>query len=229
MRTKAIGYVRVSTDEQTKRYGLGVQRSAITSYCKSHDLSLVNIYSDEGISGSNGLASREGLAHALAALERHEAAVLVVHKLDRLARDLMLQETTIARLRAAGASVVSVSEADIDSDDPTRVLVRQVLGAIGQYERALIRGRVQAGQAAKRAAGGYAGGRPAFGYKAVGGELVPDEHEQTGIALARDLRAQGRSLREIADALTTAGYVSKSGGRWSATQVDRILARRPAD
>lgn len=225
MRQRAIGYVRVSTDEQTKHFGLGIQRQQITGYCKQHDLNLVNIYSDEGISGSNGLASREGLAHALAALEGHEATVLVVSKLDRLARDLMLQETTIARLRAAGAFVVSVTEADVDSDDPTRVLVRQVLGAIGQYERALIRGRVQAGQAAKRARGGYACGRPPFGWRAEGGELVKDPDEWPGVELARRLRAEGLSLREIAGQLSGAGFRPKAGTTWGPSQVARVLER----
>lgn len=221
---RAIGYVRVSTAEQVNGFGLDVQRKAITTYCREHGLRLTTTYADEGISGSNGLDTREGLAHALAALERHEADVLVVYRLDRLARDLMLQETTLARLRVAGAAVVSVTEPDIDSDDPTRVLVRQVLGAIGQYERALIRGRVTAGQAAKRAAGGYAGGRPRYGWKAAGGELVPEPTEQAVITLAQQLRADGLSLREIGAKLTEAGHRPKVGERWSAIQVGRILA-----
>lgn len=225
-KVKAVGYIRVSTDEQrTKGFGLGIQRKAITDYAKANGLTLVDVLSDEGISGSNGLATRLGLSTALAKIERHEATALIVYRLDRLARDLMLQETTIASLRASGASVLSVTEPDIDSDDPTRVLVRQVLGAIGQYERALIRGRVTAGQAAKRAAGGYAGGRPAFGFTAKDGALVPDESEQVAVKLARQLRDEGLSLRQIAVRLTDAGYTPKVGDRWQPTQVARIVNR----
>lgn len=222
---KAIGYVRVSTQEQVTGFGLDVQRKAVRDYCKAQGLALVAMHADEGISGSNGLDTRQGLATALAVIERHEAGALVVYRLDRLARDLLVQETTIARLRAAGASVLSVTEPDIDSDDGTRVLVRQVLGAIGQYERTLIRGRMMAGKAAKVAGGGYGGGRPAFGYRAQDGGLVPDEREQACVALAKQLRSEGQSLRQIAAGLEGAGHRPKVGERWAPNQVRRILQR----
>jgi len=60
-----------------------VQRAAIRDYCKTRGLALVGILSDEGISGSNGLDSREGLAEVLARIERHEASELVVYRFDR--------------------------------------------------------------------------------------------------------------------------------------------------
>lgn len=221
-RPRAIGYVRCSTAEQVHGFGLEVQEQAIRSYAKDHRLRLLEIARDEGLSGSNGLDTRPGLARALARLEAGEAEVLVVHKLDRLARDLILQETTIERLRAARVSVVSVTEADIDSDDHTRVLVRQVLGAIGQYERAVIRSRMAAGKAAKQAAGGYAGGRPPYGWKAVGGELQPIPAEQEVIQRVRALRADGLSYREIANRLSEEGYEPRSGRGWQAMTVKRI-------
>ena len=151
---KVLGYTRVSTQEQVTGYGLEVQAKAIRDYAKVNGLRLVRILSDEGQSGTNGLDARVGLAEALAIVERGEVAGIVVARMDRLARDLLLQETLMARMRQAGAEVISVSEPDMDSDDPTRVLVRQVLGSISQYERALIRGRMMAGKAAKVAGGG---------------------------------------------------------------------------
>ena len=88
---KVFGYVRVSTAEQVAGNGLDVQRSAIRSYCREHGLLLTRILSDEGISGSNGLDTRTGLAEGLAGVERGDVAGLVVYRLDRLARDLLLQ------------------------------------------------------------------------------------------------------------------------------------------
>jgi DNA invertase Pin-like site-specific DNA recombinase len=224
-KVKAIGYTRVSTQEQVHGFGLDVQRQAVRDYCKSHGLALVAMHTDEGLSGSNGLDTRQGLATALAAIERHEAGVLVVYRLDRLARDLVLQETTITRLRAAGASVLSVTEPDIDSEDGTRVLVRQILGAVGQYERALIRGRMMSGKAAKVAGGGYGGGRPAFGWRAEGGQLIRDAGEQQTVALAKALRAEGLSLRQIGARLEGAGHRPKVGQQWQPNQVRRVLQR----
>ncbi|HZV26219.1 MAG TPA: recombinase family protein [Acidothermaceae bacterium] len=221
---KVLGYTRVSTAEQVDGFGLDVQRGAIERYCKDHGLRLVRVFSDEGQSGSNGLDTRVELAEALALVERGEVAGLVVYRLDRLARDLLLQETLMARMRQAGAEVLSVSEPDIDSDDATRVLVRQVLGSISQYERAVIRGRMMAGKAAKVARGGYGGGRPPYGYRAAGGELVPDEGEQAIIARARTLAAGGRSLREIAAVLEDSGVRPRTvGARWHPRTVRALL------
>ena len=181
---------------------------------------------DEGVSGSNGLDARKGLSEVLASVEIGEVSGLVVYRLDRLARDLVLQETLMARMRKAGAEVISVTEPDIDSDDATRVLVRQVLGAIAQYERALIRSRMGAGKAAKLATGGYAGGRPPFGWRAEGKELVPDEREQEIISLARQLTGDGLSSRQVAARLERDGHRPKVGERWSSVQVGRILRER---
>lgn len=94
----AVGYVRVSTQEQVEGFGLDSQRKAIRDYCKQHDLRLVRIVADEGQSGSNGLDSRVGLVEALAAVKGREAQAIVVKRLDRLARDFVLQETLVVGL-----------------------------------------------------------------------------------------------------------------------------------
>ncbi|MGH8988869.1 MAG: recombinase family protein [Acidimicrobiales bacterium] len=223
---KGLGYIRVSTAEQVDGFGLEVQRRSIRDYCKANGLRLVDILADEGQSGSNGLDSRVGLAGELAIAERGGVAAIVVYRLDRLARDLLLQETVMARMRAAGVEVVSVSEPDIDSDDPTRVLVRQVLGAIGQYEKALIRGRMMSGKAVKVAGGGYGGGRPRFGYRAQGGDLIADKEEQRIVARIHQLADEGASTRDIARKLNDDGNTTKAGGTWSSVQVWRVLQRR---
>ena len=202
---RAVGYVRVSTAEQAEGYGLDAQSSAIRAYCRDYGLDLTCIVEDAGYSGSD--ASRPGLAEALSRLDSGEAEVLIVARLDRLARDLVLQETIMSR-----AAVVSVAEPDLDGD-PTRVLVRQVLGAIAQYERALIAARMSAGKAAKRAAGGYAGGRPPYGWRVEAGELVPDERERDVARLVSMMRAGGASYRAIARTLSARGMRPRSG-RW---------------
>jgi len=218
----------VSTAEQVNGFGLEVQEQAIRSYLKDAGHRLLAVLRDEGQSGSNGLDTRVGLAEALTRLEAGEAQVLVVYRLDRLARDLILQETTIERLKAAGVGVESVTEPDIDSDDYTRVLVRQVLGAIAQYERAVIRSRMAAGRAAKRASGGYAGGRPPYGWRAEGGGLVEDEAEQAVLALILGGRGAvpPKSYRELCTELTAAGHEAPGGGPvWHPIAVQRIAAR----
>jgi DNA invertase Pin-like site-specific DNA recombinase len=222
---KAVGYVRVSTDEQTKGFGLDAQELAIRNHCKTQHLRLVEVLRDEGHSGSNGLDSRPGLAAVLALLDSGAADVLVVPRLDRLARDLLIQETVIGRLQRRGRQVHSVAEPDVSSEDPTRVLVRQVLGAIAEYERGLIRGRTMAGKAAKAARGGYTGGRPRYGTRVIGGTLAVDDDEVDAVTRIRDLRASGCSYREICAALDAEGLRPRRGTHWQPAVVRRISLR----
>jgi DNA invertase Pin-like site-specific DNA recombinase len=142
-------------------------------------------------------------------------------KFTRSQRYVDLNSDTVSK---RGGEVLSVSEPDIDSDDPTRILVRQVLGAISQYERAMIRRRTSAGRAKKVAAGGYGGGRPKFGYKAEGGELIADEREQSVIAVVASLRARGRSLREDFCRDAEGVQPRTAGARWHSATVGTLLS-----
>lgn len=86
----------------------------------------------------------------------------------------------------------------------------------------------QAGRDRKRAEGGRAEGRPPYGYRSEGGALVPDEHEQRGLALMLQLHAEGDSLRVIGQKLEAAGFKPKLAARWSAGSVSAILRRNLA-
>jgi DNA invertase Pin-like site-specific DNA recombinase len=228
-RPKAVGYIRVSTTEQVSGFGLDVQEEAIRAYCKATGLHLIEVLRDEGQSGSNGLETRVGLAEALAKLKAGDAGALVVYRLDRLARDLILQETLVQRLREQGTPVTSASEPDLDTDtdDPTKVLIRQIVGAVSQYERAVIRGRMMAGKAAKAAQGGYLGGRIPYGFRLEKGEIVSDDAEQIVVTLVGSLSAAGTSLREIAAHLDAKGFRPREGDRWHPNTIRRIAALSP--
>jgi len=220
-----IGYTRVSTQEQAEGFGLDVQAAGIRAYCKAQGLRLVAIYSDAGISGSNGLDTRQGLGEALALIEAGKASALVVYRFDRLARDVILQETLIRQLQQQSADVVSVQEPAMEGDEHTRVMVRQILGVLAQYERAVIRGRMMSGKAAKVAAGGYGGGRPAYGHMADNKSLVANPSETAIVDTVVTMRQRGESYRAIATALTDSGLTTRSGGAWNPNQIRRIAQR----
>jgi DNA invertase Pin-like site-specific DNA recombinase len=221
-----IGYIRVSTVEQVNGFGLDVQEETIKHFCMANGLRLVEVFRDEGVSGSNGLDSRVGLAEALAMLKAGDAEQLVVYRMDRLARDLLLQETLVQRLREQGTPVRSASEPDLDTDtdDPTKVLIRQIIGAVSQYERAVIKGRMMSGKAAKAARGGFLGGRAPYGWRIETGEVLPDAAEQVVVGMIKRLHRDGASLRHIGDELSAAGYRPRDGRAWHPTTVSRILA-----
>lgn len=222
-----VGYLRVSTTAQAEEgLGLDIQEQAIREWAGRNGHRILDIYRDEGISGVKEQADRPGLAAALAAVEDN-AEALVVYRLDRLARHLVVQETILEQLGRKQRRVFSVSEADIDDTDPTRVLVRQILGVISQYERGVITARLQSGRRLKADRGGYAYGSPRFGQRAEDHELAPAPEEQETIARIVELRDAGGTLRSITADLNREGRLSKRGGRWHTETVRRVLARIP--
>jgi DNA invertase Pin-like site-specific DNA recombinase len=86
-----------------------------------------------------------------------------VERLDRVARDLMVQESIIADFQRKGLTIVSVNEPDLCSDDPSRILMRQMLGAFFQYEKTLLVAKLKASRNRMRATVGHCEGRKRFG------------------------------------------------------------------
>jgi DNA invertase Pin-like site-specific DNA recombinase len=225
-RSKVIAYLRVSTRSQAEDgIGLRAQEMEIREWCKERGHRVVGVFSDEGVSGTLDVADRPGLGQALMTVEDC-ADALVVWRYDRLARKLVIQETIIERLSRFDRLVLSVCEPDLEGDDGTRIMVRQIVGAVVQYERALMLARMSAARKAKHEAGQYAGyGSPPYGWVATRDGLQQIESEQATIRRIVHLRASGRSLREIAEALTTEGLHPKRGGSWHPTVIRRIVSR----
>jgi DNA invertase Pin-like site-specific DNA recombinase len=228
---KVTAYLRVSTDRQAEEgLGLDVQERAIRAWAKAAGHKVISWHRDEGLSGSNGLDTRVGLYDALAAVQEHRAGGVVVYRLDRLARDLILQEQLLAEVKRMGGEPFSTSAAEagylVDDDaDPTRKLIRQILGAVNEYERSMIALRLRTGRALKHSRGGYAYGSPPLGFRAEARELVPDAAESATVARIRQLRAEGASTRAIVLVLVQEGRRPKRGGCWHPETVRRVLAR----
>lgn len=110
-------------------------------------------------------------------------------------------------------------------EDPSRKLIRQVLGAVAEYERSMIALRLRSGRKRKAKDGGYAYGAPPFGFRVEDGELVPDEGEQETLDRARQLQKGGSSIREIATTLNEEDRRTKRGTQWHPTTVPRVLGR----
>jgi DNA invertase Pin-like site-specific DNA recombinase len=224
---RLVAYLRVSTDLQAEQgLGLDVQRKGIRDWAKANGHRIVRWHSDEGISGSNGVETRQGLLDALHALEAADAQGLVTYRLDRLARKLTVQEATLARIWSLGCHAFSVDLGEIpqdDPDDPMRTALRQMVGVFAQLERGMIAARLRSGRRLKAERGGYAGGAPRYGYKAAEGALVPDDDEAATVGRILQLHADGVGSRGIAAALNADGAPAKRGGTWSSAQVCRVV------
>jgi DNA invertase Pin-like site-specific DNA recombinase len=233
---KLCAYVRVSTDAQADGEGPDLQRAAIKEWAAGQH-AIASWHEDLGASGTLDLDTRDGLRAAFSEIRDGNAKGLVVYRLDRLARDMVLQETFIRELRSVGAVVRSTSAAEDgmlgdDTADPSRTMIRQILGAVAQYERSMIGLRMAAGREAKRRRGEYAGGRPPYGWRASEGRLVPHEEETEtleAIWAMRDHLEWGYG--RIAARLNDHGLMTRHNGVWHETQVARVLHRglRPGD
>jgi site-specific DNA recombinase len=218
------GYCRVSTENQKEEGTIAIQRAALEEFAHEKGYKLVQVFCDDGVSG--GLEHRPGLSALFDFLEQHpEVTSVLICKLDRLARDLMIQENLIRDFEKRSRGLISTKEPDLDSGDPTRVFIRQVLGATSQYEKAMITMRMSGGRISKARRGGYAGGFPAYGYEAEGGDLKVDpERAETVKAIFRMRRSQHKGLREIARTLNERGTETARGGKWHASTVKYVLA-----
>lgn len=230
-----VAYLRVSTEGQADDgYGLEIQEAGCRDWLREGRHRLVEVCSDAGRSGGLDVGDRPGLARALALVGADKADGVLVHRLDRLARDMILQEQLLAELHRRGKELHSCWAAEDENlahapGDPTRALVRRILGSIAQYEREVIRLRLMAGRARKALDGGYAGGGPPYGYAAIRGQLVKIPDEQTVIRRMAKMRADGRSYRQIAAALEASGYRSRSStGKWRPDTIRGILIREEA-
>jgi site-specific DNA recombinase len=221
--TKAIGYVRVSTDEQaTEGVSLAAQRAKIEAYAVCADLELVAIVEDAGISGKK-TANRPGLQKALSMLEDGAADALVVFKLDRLSRSTRdVLDLADAAARESWA-LHSLSER-LDTSSAAGRFVLTILAALAEMERAQIGERTAAALSHIRSTGRKTGGTVPYGFDvAEGGKLVPNESEQATRALILDLSAAGSSFRKIADELNGRGIATKTGAAWTHVQVSAIV------
>ena len=230
---QVVAYVRVSTSEQAQHgLGLDVQERTIRAWCKANKHRLIAVYTDAGISGGNGLDTRLGLADATQALADGTAAGIVVKDLSRWSRDVILQEQLLAEVWRLGGRLFSTSAAEdalldpAGADlDPSRKMVRTILGSVHEYEKSMIRLRMAAGRRRKAEQGGYAYGSPGYGWRAAGGELVADDAEQQVVGIIREMHATGASTRAIADELNGRGIRPRRAERWSNATIAGIIRR----
>lgn len=204
---RAIGYVRVSTEEQARSaLGLEAQERAIRLAAKQRGWDLVDIVADAGLSGSR--KDRPGLQHALGRMRRKEASFLVVAKLDRLSRSIRDGADVIDQANRQRWALVDLGSG-VDMSTPAGEMVAGVLLSAAQYERRLIGVRTKEGLASAKARGVSLGKPTSY----------PDEL----LTRIHRMRSQGLSLRKIADVLTEDGVTTAKGGRWHASSVRSVL------
>ena len=216
MDKKAFAYLRVSGKGQVDGDGFSRQLIAIEKYSQANGLKIRKVFREEGISGTKELENRPALQELLAATTDTDVKVVIIEKLDRLARDLMVQETIIGDLRKRGIELVSVAEPDLCSDDPSRKLVRQIFGAISEYEKCMIVLKLRGARQRMKARTGRCEGMIAFG---------EGRTEKNVVRRILELRAGGLAVDKIATTLNAEDLRPKYGKQWYGSSVSNVLKR----
>ena len=225
--TRAIAYIRVSTDKQADHgVSLDAQREKVRLYAELYGVELVRVEVDAGASAKT--LDRPALSRSLAALAAGEADALLVVKLDRLTRSVRDLGALVERSNREGWALLSVSE-QLDTRTAAGRLVLNILASVSQWEREAIGERTATAMAHKAAQGEYTGGHAPYGWRlAASGELVAHDVEQSAIALAVSFRDGGASLRKVGAMLAERGILPRTGKGWHPQKVKLLLAARVA-
>jgi len=215
--TKAFAYLRVSGKGQVNGDGFTRQLTAIKKYAAEHQTKIAQVFREKGVSGTKDLENRPAFVEMMVALHSDGVKLVMVEKLDRLARDLMVQETIIGDLRKNGFDLISVLEPDLLQDDPSRKLFRQIMGAIAEYEKTMIVLKLRgARQRMKAKTGRCEGAKP---YGTLPGEAAVTDR-------MKELRASGLGFDRIAAALNGEGIKPRRGKQWWGLAVNKVLTRK---
>jgi DNA invertase Pin-like site-specific DNA recombinase len=219
-RKPAIGYTRTSSAANVGEDKDSVvrQRKAIQTYANRAGYRIVAWFDDPAVTGADTIDARPGFMAALEMIAGNGVRTIIVETANRFARDLIVQETGWKRLHADGIALIAADSPDQFVDEtPTAVLIRQILGAVAQFDKAMTVAKLRGARERKRRkTGGKVEGRKSYA-----------EANPRLVELARELSEQRPrlSLREISAALASEGFTTPRGQPYSASAVASMLGR----
>lgn len=215
-RKPAIGYTRTSSAANVgeDKDSVTRQRKAIQVYANRAGYRIVEWSDDPAVTGSDHIDVRPGFMAALEKIAGNGVRTIIVETANRFARDFIVQETGWKRLQAEGISLIAADSPDQFVDDtPTAVLIRQILGAVAQFDKAMTVAKLRGARERKRRKTG----------KKVEGRKSYAEAKPELVAKARELKETEPSLRAISAALAAAGFTTPRGLPYSASSVAAMI------
>ena len=220
---KTYGYSRVSGRGQVSGDGPERQEESIRAFCTATGLAAPSeIFFEPAVSGTVECMDRPAFSRLIDTIEHEpEGGAIVVERMDRLARDLRISEFLLMECRnrkipvyaADQGTLVDLASSDID---PTRTLLRQILGALAEWEKSALVLKLRKARDRKRAETGHCEGPKPYG---------ATEHEQKVTAFMREVQGRGYSFAEIAGVVNYAGHRRRDGSPWNKASVYQVLAR----
>jgi len=219
-KTTAFAYLRTSSAANIGEDKDSGQRQqvAIETHAARAGIAIVGSYYDEVVKGSDPIETRPGFAALLEALEANGAKSIIVETANRFARDLMVQEVGFAMLQKRGIDLIAADSPTAFLDDtPTARLIRQVLGAVSEFEKAMLVAKLRGARERKRRTGAKVEGRKALS------ETRPETVELARKLARKPKGKDAPSLRDVSAALARRGHVTKNDTPYAPTAVKLML------
>ena len=211
----AVGYMRTSSasnvgaDKDSEKR----QRVAIERFARASGFALVDWFYDTAVSGADPIESRPGFSALLDRIEDNGVKTVIVEDASRFARDLITQELGILALIGRGMTVITTSgDVLTDSSDPSRTMMRQIAGSFAQYEKARLVAKLKAARDRIREQTGKCGGRKSYA-----------ESKPETVELAKQLRRDGHTFREIPGELAAQGHLTSRGKPYAVSAIQSML------
>lgn len=227
---KAVGYIRVSTEEQVRHgQGLEIQKKDIEEYAVKNNIELIKIFEDAGISGANDITKRKGLKELMDYCKKHKVDLVIVTKMDRLARDVFIQLWVEKELAIYDTKIISANEDNLNGEDYMTKAMRQMVGVFAELEKNRIADRLAEGRRHKVKEKKQKGsGNCPIGYKYIEDDkgktqVVIDEDKAAIVKEIYSLYLKGYSLQKIADTLNNKGLTTERGNQWTKQSIHVIL------
>ncbi len=216
LKRTAVAYYRTSsaTNVGADKDSLERQKAAVQACAAAQGLEVVGEFYDAAVSGADSVDTRPGFREMLARMLSNCARTIIVENASRFARDLIVQETGYQALRTRGIELIAADSPDsFVSDTPTAVLIRQILGAVAQFDKAMLVEKLRGARDRKSAKlGRRIEGNPNW-------KSVPPE----AVVTAKSAHASGMTLRAISAELAAAGFLGPSGKPYGAQSVKRMV------
>ncbi|HEU5422053.1 MAG TPA: recombinase family protein, partial [Nitrolancea sp.] len=200
-------YFRVSSEEQVDGYSLDAQQRALLDYCAAREWTVVEEYADEGKSArTDKLERRPAFKRMMVDAQAGALDVVVVHKIDRFARNIRVTFECLELLARYHVAFVAVAQPDLDYTRAEGRLFMGMMATLAQYYSDNLSQETKKGKAERKTQGLYNGHIPFGMIKGPDGVPVANPDTIAGLRLAFQQAAKGQSDRQIAQALNLAGY-----------------------
>jgi DNA invertase Pin-like site-specific DNA recombinase len=230
---KAVAYYRTSSatnvgqDKDSEKR----QKVACYDYAKLTCFDIIHEFYDADVQGTQDHLERPGFSEMVDYCQENDIKNILCENADRFSRDLMVQENGYREMMKAELTVIPVKNPELflsDSDNPTRTMIRQVLGAVSQFEKSNLVLKLKGARHRKRAANKEKGIITLSGTGKCEGRKSYKETNSGLIVLAKKLYRKPRkgdrlSLRKVAELLAQEGYRTAKGNVFSASQVKTLV------